>query len=519
MMEKIEDKLFKLFEDNFINLVNNKITNLDEWINLLNNQIDFNYIHNDTTLLTNFCRLMNNIEIWNIISKFDLDFNYPNSIDATPLIVMCECIKDIEIWKIISKFDLDFNIKTSRPTHIISPFITACKKISDPEIWKIILSFPIDLNNNSISYYSPLLAVFDYIKDPTIIKLILEKAILNNVDFNKPNCYGLTVAHAFCRKNFPIKIWEILLNQSINLNCKSNNDLWNIDHNSTPLTVLCSIDNIDLDIWKLIFEKTTALNFMDKNYWDKTPLSNAFSNIINPEVLKLIINYNIKTLDKLLFKLIKETNLKNDMEIYYNTEYNKLNIKEITTNELYDKYNDWIQNNFNTDGHVNSEELFVCCKGVGSRGYWMPYKIPDNPYSWYFQIANNGIGGPYSLHEYPNGFFPVGFFNPYECEIIFGLIINEKFHGKYKLFPKQKILIFTNTIIPYIPQYGTDMSILMSDKNEPYIVYCNLPWNQINSLLENLSRFNPHQINTNSDVLFNFRTDKNNNIFVVSGDE
>lgn len=521
----IETKLFELIENNMINLINNDIPDIDSWINLLNNPIDFNYMQNDTTLLAKFCFFLRNIDLWRIITTHNLDFNYPNSVGATALIPVCEFIRDIEIWKLISKFDLDFNSQTTEPKKITSPFVSACRKVLEPEIWKIILSYQIDFTPSTSSYYAPMLWVFDLVTEPVVFKLILSKAIESNFDFNLPNCYGFTSAHPLCKKNFSIEIWKIMLEQNIDLNVKSNGDMWNTDHNSTPFTTLCTKNNLDLEIWELIFNSGVKINFTDKNYWGRSPLSNAFTHITNFDVLKLFVEQNAESFDKNLFKLIKIPELKTQITEYYLDLYNSLGIKKITCVEVYNKYLDWASIGIVSRGQIYSwkltslPDLFVCCQGIGSRGYYMPWVIPqEHNYRTYFQIASNLSSGPNNLHEFANGYFPVGFYNPTQVAIEFGLVFNDQYCGHYKLKPQEHCLIFNQTIIPCIPKYPTKMAVLVENKNfEPDIIYCNLPWVQIDNLLEELQIKQPeNQIETIGGKQFNFQVvkDENDNLII-----
>lgn len=505
-----EDQLFELINNNFVDLINNKIDIINKITELVKKPINFNYMHDDESLLAKVCFFVKDLNLWKIIVEHELDFNLPNSIGATPLIVICECIQDIEIWKLISKFKLDFNALTTEHKKITSPFVSACKKITNPEIWKIILSYPIEFTPSKSTYYAPILSVFDMVRDPVIIQLILNKAIESKLDFNLPNCYGFTPAHPLCWKSHSIEIWKIMLEQNINLNIKSNNDSWSIDYNSTPLTVLCNKNNLDLKIWELIFSSIPDLNFTDKNYWSRSPISNAFKYITNFNILKLFVERNVKILDRGLFKLIENPELQTQIKEYYFNLYKNLQIKKITLDSIYTQYLDWVQSDIISKGEiityklVNSLDLFVCSQGIGSRGYYMPFAIPEeHSYRSYFQIADN-------IRDYPNGYFPIGFYNPHQKEINFGLVFNNQFCGNYKLKPLENCLIFNQTIIPCIPKYPTKMVVLVENKKlEPDIIYCVLPWIQIDNLLEELDNKQINLIRTTCDKEFNFEIIKN----------
>jgi hypothetical protein len=60
--------------------------------------------------------------------------------------------------------------------------------------------------------------------------------------------------------------------------------------------------------------------------------------------------------------------------------------------------------------------------------------------------------------------------------------------------------------------------VLLENKNfEPDIIYCNLPWVQIDNLLEELQVKQINQIETIGDIQFNFQVVKNGNDNLIIG--
>jgi hypothetical protein len=420
--------------------------------------------------------------------KKNIDFNLKHKYNITPLLIACKTIKDIEIWKLILQKEIDFNIKTTNTKNITSPLIEAMIHIGDIEIWKLILEKNINFNTDNKTYYSPLSSLFENVKNKEIIKLILSKT---NINLNLPNCYGFTPIHSLCSHIYDDDIWNIILQKEVNFNVKSNYDMYNVDNNSTPLLYLFSINKISFNIWKQILERD--LNFYDRNYWSATPLSTSFKNIKNIELLKLIINKVIDNFDKTLINLIKDNNLKQEITDYYNLIYNNLNTTNfLNLDEIYKQFCEYI----NETNSVNP--LFFIEKSTGTHSYFMTENIlnlcnDNEKYSWMIQIANNGERNNFRI--YNNGYFPVGFYNPYETEISFGLLVDEQYCGKYTILPKKYVSIF-NSILPFIPyleKKGPNANMIMlmlsnDNKKEPNIIYCFLPWNNIDNIFNNLNK-------------------------------
>jgi hypothetical protein len=102
-------------------------------------------------------------------------------------------------------------------------------------------------------------------------------------------------------------------------------------------------------------------------------------------------------------------------------------------------------------------------------------------YRWAMQIAKS------KDHNSIEFEFPVGFYNPNETKINIGVIIDEQFAGHYTIMPFEIQLLFKNEIYPFIPDLsskGSDanINILMENNKELLIVYCKLPWNEIEQI-------------------------------------
>lgn len=471
----LENEIFQLIDKNF--------HNVEKWKETLEKDFDINYVENNISLLSKFCK----------------------------------CLENIELWGIILKKNTNFNKKTGYYKDMTTPFTFACKHIVDINIWALILEKCIDFNTYDDCYYSPMMLVFENITNIEILKLILNKA--QDVDFSAKNKYGFTAFHSFCCKISDIDIWKIMLkNKKVNFNSKSNYDMYHVDHNSTPLLMLCCKNNIDIDIWKLILEFDN-LDFNDANYWGHTPLSKAFKNITNIEILKLILDKNIETFDRFNFKFIENKEIKAYLVDYY-IKKSKLLLKpnQINLDEIYSKYLAYVNSNFTTN-NTDSTKLFCCRKSTGTHSYFMPYAFPDNNYKWCFQIAT---GGDY-CHKFKYVYFPVAFYNPHDEEITCGLLADEQVCGNYTLGPKQAKLIFNNGILPFIPYLekkgcSANMIVLMKNKLEPEIIYCNLLWCQINNLLDDLYDTGHVLIMSNNNIhsFFEVISDDNGNKFVTS---
>jgi hypothetical protein len=135
--------------------------------------------------------------------------------------------------------------------------------------------------------------------------------------------------------------------------------------------------------------------------------------------------------------------------------------------------------NFSENNHI-----FECKKSIGTKSYFTTYKIKmlsNNKYNWTMNIAKQKDSNSYLE-------FPVGFYNPYNTKIHFGVVIDEQFAGHYSLEPNEIKSLFKDEIYPFIPYSSSvkgndaNINILLENSNEPLIVYCKLHWTEIENI-------------------------------------